>query len=391
MTFYPLHEIEGLDEFTPINEFVDIFADNFMIIPFKEIQLEIMKALCLMPSSWMINAPIVQSYGVSGSGKSTFLKLVAAVRGFNPASAIKLGKITPTAIRNHLQQQKFGNDWKDKVEAGIDLEESDCFLPWDDITPRILEDDLLFSILKSGASRATSNTGIAVAGTGTNLDFDVFAPKLLGSVTPLWAVPELEELKRRMLILKHLKYDFLPPEDKGVNRQPFDLEEVDLFNFSAYQGYAMFWANEDNKNRFFELKRCREFRKLLKKSGMLQDFTSMCSEIIAIHVCICGDIDKSVDIFSKYYQEILLVLLENKTSMQIAFEQIVANCQKQWVCDTPLEIDAKFFRSKMMEARMNGAITESLTGKNINSAMWSLGFRQTKSVYSSSKSVWTRI
>lgn len=171
---------------------------------------------------------------------------------------------TTASIRNELNSRK----WVTHPDSPDIRLEQNFILVWDDLRPnRISPDSIdgIFSILKSGCSRQTSKTNIALPG-GKVMEFCTFGGKVISSIHPLWSVPGADELRRRSLIFKFQKSETL---------EPLNLETVDITELSCQ--LKAFWTNRENREKFKYVK-----RKLSNlKSNFDNNFKTFCLDILA--------------------------------------------------------------------------------------------------------------
>jgi hypothetical protein len=220
----------------PINLAFQLIDDS-LILPNKPVQSNILVSLILADTSFLTKIPNCLAYGLSGTGKSTILKLVCALHGY-PFTAIKTGVSTAVSARNYLQALKFS------VNGELtDIEQNSCYL-LDDINPSILDNNYLLSMLKSGYDKKTAIIEIS-AGNGKNMIFNCFTKYFYGSIHPLWSFNEFSELIRRWVIIKTCKYDDLSDSDKAINKHPLELLDIDFFDFTSYQGLNYFYQDND--------------------------------------------------------------------------------------------------------------------------------------------------
>ena len=300
-------------------ELLDSAIDKTIIIPDKSIQKPIMMACAIIPSVNASILPLCINYGKSGTGKSTFGKLVHGLWGLDERFLLA-GKTTPTAIRNMIMAQKYGSDWYDFQD---DLpEESNAVLIWDDIDYNILKDPLIQSILKSGYSRKTANLSVANVG-GSNNYFNFFSLKFTSSIHPIWTIDELRELKRRTLVFKYQPYETLTSEDRAENIGIDDLIDIDYIDFEGYTGFRKLYLDLAEMDEYKTLS--RSLRQRLRYAQFPKWYGKLCFDVISIGTILGAftDLKDAINKFEQFY-EVQERVLKEKTELQIWFDRYIA-------------------------------------------------------------------
>ena len=216
-----------------------------------EYQYRLLVSYIFIPSSICSVLPHLICQGPSGSGKSAVPKLISEFYGYQ----VFQGATTTVALRNEINSKR----WIEGVERNFHL-------LWDDIDITILKrDNSLLSILKSSYSRKTECVSIS-GGSGINITFRTFCPKVISTIHQFWNIPEFIELKRRILILLHQKID------------ASDLLDIDYLSFSGINSakFELFW----NPEREALLKKATS--KWLRKLKPFQEQGKVLSELFAI-------------------------------------------------------------------------------------------------------------
>lgn len=223
-------------------------------LPEPDLQLPILASVALTPSTLSTISPVNFLYGATGTGKSAVGVVISKL--FKNVTPL-MGTATTASIRNELNSRK----WLDFPDCEY---ETNCVLIWDDIHPSLFTLEL-FTILKCGYSRETSITTIAGAN-GVNIRFDTYGPKWISSISPLWAITDYQELKRRSLIFhtKSLTDFAVLPDDLTL----FDYESIDFTGLS--KKFNDFWNSEANLIEYSKIK--RSLSKLRGKVKNLQLF-----------------------------------------------------------------------------------------------------------------------
>ena len=367
-------------------------------IPSREIQIKIWLYTILTPSSLSVSLPRILCYGDSSTGKSSITKTAIALRGL-PRKAIRAGKTTGTSFRNDITAIKYGDDFIAKsIKGEIEdkPQEKDCLIVQDDINSKLVIDDpVLLSILKSGIDRTTSILSIANAGTGTNLEFDIFGLFVFSSCDALWQNQELFELKRRLIILYFKKYDFFSEKDKEENLHPDQLIDLDWYDFTNYRAYDYFWSDERRK-KYLTLVKSKWLRQILKAVDLPTNFCKLYRNLIATAYFIennykieydCDIFEAVISIFYRYYINIYRKLIETKSPLEMWIEDFLKEKEIQdkqmkdanlFTKDFPIEIPCKIFNDSITKAHREGGFYQSLNKKDVSRIMRSHGYIQTR-------------
>jgi hypothetical protein len=212
-----------------------------VILPYHSVQMPVAVVYMMTSSKWSKVLPILFSWGEKGSGKTTFALIANRLHGFkflfSPAD-------TFASIRNSLNAMR----WYDPDST--ELEKDGAILCWDNLHKRVLEADLrLYQTMLFGYNKSTER--ILIAGSeGANQNFHVFCPKVISSVEPLHSFRELDELSRRLLVIRHKPLEkFKEAELENIpelmgNFQPIDLDSINWKGFE--DNFYLFWSDEEN-------------------------------------------------------------------------------------------------------------------------------------------------
>jgi hypothetical protein len=293
-------------------------------MPEHKLQKDLILAAIITPSAIATNLPIMFLWGQSGSGKSKVGSLASKLYGVTPL----LENSTTASIRNTLDDRKY---IVHPEEPEFRLEQN-TILTWDDIRPiRISPNspDNIFGILKSGCSRATSKTRIALPG-GKVQEFCTFGTKIISSIHAHWAIPGCEELKRRAMIFKFEKSErdreYVDPDLLNVDELMLDLK--------------LFWS-ADVCLEYQAIK--RSLNKYKPKNTELRDFKTMCVDILTTLSLVTGlSIAETVNNYLEPYQEkIRLPLLDKSITVEI-LSQFIEERELQ-----ALKVNQSFFTQGM--------------------------------------------
>lgn len=384
----------------------DAIIEYGLILPSKSIQAPVIKAYLLTLTSAIDVLGILFSYGVSGCEKSDLTKIASAIHGLEETDAIVQGSTTAAAIRNIVNQQKYGSDWKAELEL-VDgdyskLVEYDTILLWDDINASHLRNETILSMFKSSYTKKSSWLQIAIGGEGRNMKFNCFSKKVTGSIHPIWQDSELSELKRRVVPIKHAYYDSFSDEDKAQNLSPDDERLIlwDYLDFSGYNGLMNFWQGQNGKSGatnldvLQDLQRDRRVRNYIRKhDGMTKNQKQLSFDLI-ISLMVLNDIShiESCRIFSDYWKFAESEILSKKSALEMFLSGFVKEQLIQWIGmgDIPHEIDSKTLAIAVRTAYQSGQIYGRFKPHEVTETMGKLGYEQQQSFISSGSIAWVK-
>lgn len=168
----------------------------------------IIAAYALIPSALVNRVPYLFFYGVSGSGKSTFGKLIANIHGVHTLAS----NTTYAAIRNIIRENKkivvttFHDDPKKMPESK--LVEANTMLVWEDVDDDTFKKNPnIYTLFKVGYDRATDTVVIAGKEQGTIDKYRCFNPKVFSSIYPIHTLEDYNELRRRLIVIPTKRLD----------------------------------------------------------------------------------------------------------------------------------------------------------------------------------------
>jgi hypothetical protein len=162
------------------------------IFPHPEIQENIVLAMILTPSALANMLPIGFSFGASGTGKSQISNLVSRIWGGTPA----IGSTSFATLRRMIGAIATAQH-NGKIFC---LNNALC---WDDLSPELLRNEHIYSLLKSAVNRATSIYRMPKAQTDEEIiEIQCFGLRFVSSVYAFFADPNFIEMNRRMLIIE---------------------------------------------------------------------------------------------------------------------------------------------------------------------------------------------
>lgn len=162
------------------------------VLPYPDIQENVVLAMMLTPSALATVVPIGFSFGGSGAGKSQISNLTTRIWGGMPL----MGNATFATIRRYIAGMATAQH-NGRIFC---LNNALC---WDDISPYLMRDANRFSLLKSGTSRATSLFLMPKSQTDTELvEQQIFGLRFISSIYPFFSDIEFIELNRRFMIIE---------------------------------------------------------------------------------------------------------------------------------------------------------------------------------------------
>lgn len=275
-----------------------------VFIPNKALMLPIAATYMMISSKWSIKCGILFSYGDEGSGKSEIAKIAARLHGQKTL-------LTPTTtfagIRNDINSMR----WIDP--ASKEFEKDGAILCWDNLHTETLERDLkIYQMLLFGYDRNTDKISIANSD-GTNIDYFVYCPKIISSVSAIHLVPEFGELIRRIILIPHKKYEKFSPEEKkeyegvDINLDRIPFESISWEGFE--EKFFVFWNDKKNCQDYVAWR--KQLTKKGKKAFALPPTITSANWTISIDLVVTGlligtwsSIQDAVDHLGEYWSYI---------------------------------------------------------------------------------------
>lgn len=273
-----------------------------VVIPNASILMPIAVTYCLIPSKWAKVLPILFSHGEQGTGKTTFAKFASEVHGTKLATP----NSTFTSLRNALDAMR----WIDPEDK--QFERDGAILCWDNLhTSTLLDDPKVYQLLLCGYDRSSEVIEIAAMG-GVNQSFHVFCPKILSSIDALHANPNFLELHRRLIVIKHKKYESFLNHEKEEIEDDFNIatDRLDMESVSwdgLPETYLGFWNDRSNCLEYVNYR--SRLTKKGKKPFVLPASISGSQWTISIDLICTGlvvgtwdDIQEAVDAMAAYWE-----------------------------------------------------------------------------------------
>jgi len=256
---------------------------------------------CLLPTKWSKVVPILLSYGMRGSGKSTIAILANSLHGYSQPFA---PTDTFASLRNSLNSRR----WIDPDSQTWERE--GCLMAWDNIyIDTLLGDQKVYQMILGGYNRMTSKIQIA-NNDGTNLSFDVYCPKIISSVDPIHLHPSMSELQRRLIVIPHKPFDKFTKLEKlqyeglDIISDKIDIDSVSWLGMSDQ--FYKFW--DDSTGIIYAKKRSSLTKKGNQKTKLPKHFTgerwTISVDLITTGLITgCFKSDKeAIDYFSEYWE-----------------------------------------------------------------------------------------
>jgi hypothetical protein len=294
------------NENAPVGNQLQELVANFVWYPDPNLY-QILCSYMMLSQKWCKVVPIMFSYGLPGSGKSTASIITAYLH--NQEYTFSSSDTFPS-IRNSLDQLR----WIDEDKT---YEKDGAILCWDNIASTDLKrDPRIYQLLLFGYNRTTDKVMIANSD-GTNKVFHVFCPKIISSVEPLHQDPDFTELERRFLVINHKKADGL-----GVS-----LESVNDYDFSDFANFFFsFWHEKSNCLQYVSLR--KQFSGS-KKWTIAETKKTISIDLAAIHSLIYEtSLDETIQLIESYWESVanqnVISVLEDamKTFMDLEFRRL---------------------------------------------------------------------
>ena len=156
--------------------------------------------------------------GESGTGKSSCCHVVSGLYGM----PMLVSAVTYAGLRNFIEKNRHMDSLEYAGEKNINV-------VIDEISPVFLNNENIYSMLKSGTNHATSRIETSREKSGKNNMFYSFSPKTFSTCWNFWNSPEFVEIQRRIFVFKTVKVpggNFIDKEDINYNECDHPLSQV---------------------------------------------------------------------------------------------------------------------------------------------------------------------
>jgi hypothetical protein len=286
--------------------------------------------------------------------------------------------------------------WIDPATKTMEME--GAVLCWDNISVDTLRrDQKVYQLLLVGYDRDTDRIAIADS-QGKNKDYYVFCPKIISSVEPIHLHYDFKELRRRLFVIPHKKWEKFNLEEKQAYVDMDIINDRINIDSVAWAGiedrYYEFWNDEQNCLQYVG------WRNILTRRGkknfkIPESITSarwtITIDIIAVGLVLgaWSSIQDALEYFDAYWSycnkyiysefgatlEHLKDFINEEVSVTKALNaQFIENGIKP----QPVIIPAVKLKNKLAVLQAEGCLDVSPTNKDIQALMRELGYRLTK-------------
>jgi hypothetical protein len=360
------------DQDTLANNLLDLIRQS-VIIPDPQIYYPIITAYLLLPSALCSSFPYLLCYGKAGCGKSTIGYIAAGLYGVE----VLQGNTTFAALRNTTNTRLFH-------DKEIKESRRNACLIWDDIEPRFLRDEKMYSFFKSGYKLKSDLCRLAGKEPGEVMEFHTFIPKIFSTIHNFFTRHEFSEIERRLIVIPHKRYsEFTEQELMDLDAydsmaSPDNLIDISLVNFEGlHQAYVRHWLQDDNIKSFVDtaasLKRKNKGFRIPNQIGRKN--WDILPDLLA-----CGihfelwTLNEGLSLFSKYY-EIRSELNKDPSGIGKYLEDYLVTFETKFKASgISLEFEPKDIKRELIQAYNAGILQTSPHNSLIAEAMNGLGY-----------------
>ena len=217
---------EYVDESKPLATQIEELFKLFTVFEHPEVVTPVIVASVCVPSAIAGSAPISVFYGESGTGKSSCCHVVSGLYGM----PMLVSSVTYAGLRNFIEKHR-------QMTSPEYVGEKNINVVIDEISRVFLNNENMYSMLKSGTNHATSRIEISAEKSGVNNLFCSFSPKTFSTCWNFWNNPEFVEIQRRIFVFKTVKV----PGGKFIDKEDINYNECDRPLSQVLQG---FWAQK---------------------------------------------------------------------------------------------------------------------------------------------------
>lgn len=374
-------------ELSDKTEFPQVLRDIFrksVILPRHEFQEKLALIYLLLPAFLCEMIPVVFSHGESGCGKSQMGLLATKLHGTSFVGA----NSTAASLRNTADSVRKRNK---EGSANDRRNELECYsLSWNDIHKDMLasNDYALLTLLKLGVERGSVITK-ASAEEG-NIEFWVFGPKFISSITAFYSDPRFAEMKRRTIVIKHKTLKSFSGDDWDAVNKSIDQSDLIVYRNIEWEGFndalTDYWDSDEMEDRWDSVSSALD---KVAMHGMEQPLFEMSFDMIVCGVItgVFKDIEDGCNHFQEYWSwHRLNVESEYGASMQAIIRYIKAETEEQVTSNQeardlklykliqPIEIDPASLKTYCNGCAARGELDSYLDDARRADAMRALGW-----------------
>ena len=351
----------------PLAEKVKKVFEQCLVLPEQDVQLPLLVAYGLLPSAMTTVVPVLLLSGDKGSGKSTAMKVIAAIHNQCLLSAAT----SAVAIRNHI------NDSRWEHPQLLECEKNTLIL-FDNVSEETFKNEFLYMYFLNGYDRETDNVMISSGVSGVNSVFKVYSPKVVSTIHSILNNPQFGELARRCLVIRFEGVDSLFTDDSLKPK----LCPLDTINLSTLPTeFNEFWNNEENLKEYASTK--KRLYRMWKKDGVPKGFTAH-NWVISVDLLVTGcavdlwDVNGGLSVLRRYWEWYEDKGKPPQSPLYLLLEQYIDREMKiaERIGVEVVELSAKELKIAVLDAAKNGQLDveprSALIGDTMRQLGWSL-------------------
>jgi hypothetical protein len=221
--------------------------------------------------------------------------------------------------------------------------------------------------------------------------------KIISSVDPIHANPEFDELHRRLLVIRHKRFDKFQADDFDDSIPSFDIEnkiDIDSIHWGGIEDKFMTFWNDPGNCKYYASQRGI----LTRKNARFERPESLNSDrwTVSVDIIVTGavlgvwDLQTGVNHLAKYWEWVTLMQGDSESAflqhLQEFIESEVGTLLKlqdkargEGMAIHPIIIDAKKLQNTVNALHREGRLDVYPNVQIIGTAMQSLGWRLTTS------------